>query len=272
MKSLILRATLAALLCALSSASPAALTFAINEGVSYRVSDADVRAKYGAIAADLTKLLKQPVSIEPVAEYPRLSKGLAAREYDLALVHPAHLSIVAIKQSGYKLLAVTKGFQTYSTHFLVRADSPLKTLADLKGVTLGAPDQDSITSWLARATIRDAVGNADQVKYSYTRYQDAVPFFVENRLTQAGATASGALIKSWQTAGGRVLGKSREVPIKHVIASPSLSPEVAGKVREYLLALDSSDEGRKKLEPTKYQGFAAFDEAELLTLGHWLGL
>ena len=44
-------------------------------------------------AADLSKILKQPVTVEPIGDYPTLRKGLAAREYDLAFVHPAHLSI-----------------------------------------------------------------------------------------------------------------------------------------------------------------------------------
>jgi ABC-type phosphate/phosphonate transport system substrate-binding protein len=249
-----------------------ALVFAVNEGVTYRVPNDEIRAKYAIIAADLSKLLRQPVTIEPIADYPILRKGLADKAYDLALVHPAHLSIVAIKNSGYKLVAVTKGFQEYRASFLVNAGSPLKSLADLKGRKLGAPDEDSITSWMVRATMRDALGDPKQVSMTYTRYQDAVPFFVENTFTQAGATASSAVIKEWQAKGGAVLAKSRPVPIKHVIASPNLPPEQVEKVREYLLALDASDEGKKKLEPTKYQGFAAYDTAALMELGTWLGL
>lgn len=255
--------------CALAQAD---IVFAVNEGVTYRVPNEEIRARYAAIAADLGKLLKQPVQVEPVADYPSLRKGLADKAYDLALVHPAHLSIEAIKKSDYKLLVVTKGFQEYKASFLVSADSPLKSLADLKGRKLGAPDEDSITSWMVRATMRDLVGDAKQVSYVYTRYQDAVPFFVENSLTPAGATASNAVVKGWQDKGGKVLGTSKAVPIKHVIASPKLSAEQAAAVRDYLLALDSTDEGRKKLEPTKWKGFAAYDNAALMALGTWLGL
>jgi phosphonate transport system substrate-binding protein len=258
-----------AVFCSLAQAD---LVFAVNEGVTYRVPNEEIRARYAAIAVDLGKLLKQPVQVEPVADYPSLRKGLADKAYDLALVHPAHLSIEAIKKSDYKLLAVTKGFQDYKANFLVAADSPLKSLADLKGRKVGAPDEDSITSWMVRATIRDQVGDAKQVSYVYTRYQDAVPFFVENSLTPAGATASSAVIKAWQAKGGKVLATSKAVPIKHVIASPKLSAEQAQAVREYLLALDGSDEGRKKLEPTKWKGFAAYDNAEMMALGSWLGL
>lgn len=256
----------------LASSWAHALVFAVNEGVTYRVGNDEIRGRYAAIASDLSRILNQPVRVEPIGEYPVLRKGLAARSYDLAIVHPAHISIVAMKSSGYRLVAVTKGFQDYSARFLVRADSPLKSLADLKGRKVGAPDEDSITSWMMRATLRDALGQADAVTYTYTRYQDAVPFMVEHTFTQAGATASGAVVKQWEAAGGKVLAKSKAVPIKHVIAAPSISNEDLEKVREYFLGLDSTAEGRKKLEPIKVTGYAAYDPAALMALGTWLGL
>jgi len=261
----------ALLLMAVSTLSQA-LVFAVNEGVTYRVPNEEIRAKYAAIAADLSKLLRQPVTVEPVGGYPALRQGLADKAYDLAMVHPAHLSIVAMKQSGYRLVVVTKGFQDYRASFLVKADSPLKTLADLKGNRIGAPDEDSITAWMMRATVRDALGDAGQIKYVYTRYQEAVPFFVENNLTPSGVTAAGAVVKDWTAKGGKVLMRSKPVPIKHIIASPSMSAEDVATVREYLLALDTTDDGRKKLALTKWQGFAASDTAELMAIGTWLGL
>lgn len=84
---------------ALAGSAQADLVFAVNEGVTYRVPNSEIRAKYAAIAADLGKLLKQTVTVEPVADYPSLRKGLADKAYDLAMVHPAHLSIGAIKNS-----------------------------------------------------------------------------------------------------------------------------------------------------------------------------
>jgi ABC-type phosphate/phosphonate transport system substrate-binding protein len=272
MKSNRIRGWAVGILLAATATWSQALVFAVNEGVTYKVSNEEIRAKYALIAADLSKLLKQPVTIEPVSVYSVLRKGLADKQYDLALVHPTHISIEAIKQSGYKLVVVTKGYQQYTANFLVKADSPQKTLADLRGTKIGLPDEDSITSWMARATLRDAMGDANQVTYVYTRYQEAVPFFVENNLTKVGSTASTAVVKAWQASGGRVLAKSRPVPIKHVIASPSLTADQVQKVREYLVALDASEEGKKKLEPTKYQGFATYNDADLAAIGTWLGL
>jgi phosphonate transport system substrate-binding protein len=261
----------AALALAAASTWAQALVFAVNEGVTYRVSNDEIRARYAPIATDLARILGQPVTVEPVGHYPTLRQGLQERQYDLALVHPAHISILALK-SGWRLVAVTKGFEGYAASFLVRADSPLKSLTELKGRKLGVPDEDSITSWMVRATMRDALGGADQVAYTYTRYQDAVPFMVEHTFTQAGATAAAAVIREWQAKGGKVLAKSKAVPIKHVIAGPAITPEQVARLRDYFVSLDTTDEGRKKLEPLKVKGYAPYDVQQLLQLGVWLGL
>lgn len=267
----LLRPLVAVILLATASWAQA-LVFAVNEGVTYRVPVEEIRAKYAPLAAEMSRLLQQPVTIEPVSSYPKLREGLAAKAYDLALVHPAHLSIVAIRDSGYRLLAVTKGFQEYKASFMVPADSPLTSLASLKGRRLGAPDEDSITSWMVRATLRDTVGEASQVAITYTRYQDAVPFMVENTFTHAGASASSGVVKGWVAKGGKVLATTRAVPIKHVIAGPALSADQVAKLRDYLVGLDQSDEGRRVLAPIKYSGFAVYDQAAMLEIGRWLGL
>lgn len=261
-----------ALSLALTASWAQALTFAVNEGVTYRVGNDEIRARYAAISTDLTKLLGQPVRVEPIGDYPTLRKGLAEKTYDLAIVHPAHISIGAMKNSGYQLVAVTKGFENYRASFMARADSPFKSLSELRGKKVGAPDEDSITSWMVRATLRDALGDSKAVQYTYTRYQDAVPFMVENTFTQVGASASNAIVKQWEAGGGKVIARSKPVPIKHVLASPAMSRETVDKLREYFVSLDSTEAGRKKLEPIKIQGYASYDGAALLNLGAWLGL
>lgn len=249
-----------------------ALVFAVNEGVTYRVPYSEIRERYAAIASDLSEILQQPVTILPVTDYPSLRRGLAERNYDLAMVHPAHISIQAMRSWGYRLVVVTKGFQTYTANFLVKDDSPLKSLDQVRGTKMGAPDEDSITSWMVRATLRDLGISTDQLRIYYTRYQDAVPFFIEKDLAHTGATAASSVIKAWTAKGGRVLAKSRPVPIKHIIASPVMSGSQIEKVRQYLSNLDKTEDGRKKLAPTKWSGFETYDQEAMLALGDWLGI
>jgi phosphonate transport system substrate-binding protein len=251
-------------------AQDAPLVFAVNEGVTYRVNPMATVDRFKDVSDDLSKLLKRPVQIKPVADYKELAAGLADKRYDLAWVHPAHHSIKALS-GGYRLVALTKGFTEYRATFMVRGDSPLKTLADLKDKKIGAPDEDSITSVMMRAALRDAVGS-QPLQTTYVRLQDAVPFMVENNFVVTGVSASRAVVKNWQDKGGKVLFTSKPVPIKHLIASAQLPEGQRSQIAAYFLGLDQTADGKKRLEALNVPGFVAGDQAELVGLGKWLGL
>lgn len=249
----------------------AQLVFAINEGVSYRVNPLATVERFREVAADLEKILKQPVVVKAVPNYGELVDGLQKKSFDLAYVHPAHHSIRAIRDSNYRLIAVTKGWTDYSANFMVMANSSVKTLADLKGKKVGAPDTDSITSVLMRATLRDALG-ADQPSFTYVREQDAVPFMVENNLTAVGVSASKSVVKKWEGGGGKVIGKSKPVPIKHLIASSKIDAEMRKQLTDYFITLEEAKDGKKRLEAMNVQGFVTYDEKSMLEFGKWLGI
>jgi len=264
---------LLALLPALTSAqgSPQPLSFGINEGVTYRISASEVRERFREIAEDLTKLLKRPVHIEYMDDYVQMGKDLEAARYDLAYVHPAHYAIRAIDKAHYRLVAVTKGYTDYRASFLVRGDATYTSLADPRIHQIGMPDADSITAWIVRATLRDALGaKAKSLRLRYTRYQDAVPFMVDYGFAEVGATAASAVIKDYVDKGGKVLLKSKPVPIKELIASPNLPAQDLAHIQQYFLNLEASDEGQRRLAKLGYKGFAPFDERQLVELGRWL--
>jgi phosphonate transport system substrate-binding protein len=251
--------------------TPQPLVFGINEGVTYRISASEVRERFREIADDLAKLLKRPVHIEYMDEYVQMGKDLEAARYDLAYVHPAHYAIRAIDKAHYRLVAVTKGYAEYRASFLVRGDAPYGSLADPRIRQIGMPDADSITAWIVRATLHDALGaKAKELRLRYTRYQDAVPFMVDYGFAEVGATAATAVIKEYTDKGGKVLVKSKAVPIKELIASPSLPAQDLAHIQQYFLNLDATEEGQRRLAKLGYKGFASYDERQLVELGHWL--
>jgi phosphonate transport system substrate-binding protein len=87
-----------------------------------------------------------------------------------------------------------------------------------------------------------------------------------------GVTASRAVVKEWQDKGGKVLGASKPVPIKHVIASSKISEAQRAQLTSYFVSLDQSAEGKKRLEGLNVQGFVEYDQAALVGLGKWLGI
>lgn len=252
-------------------AQEAPLVFAVNEGVTYRINPTATVERFKEISEELGKLLKRSVKIQPVADYKELAAGLAEQRYDLAYVHPAHHSIRAISRQGYSLVALTKGFTEYQASFMVRGDSPHQTLADLKTKKFGAPDEDSITSVIMRASLRDAFG-PQPLPTTYVRLQEAVPFMIENNFVAAGVSASRSVVKDWQAKGGRVIFTSKPVPIKHLIASSKISEAQRVQIAAYFVSLDQSAEGKKRLEVLNVPGFMVSDQAALVSLGKWLGI
>lgn len=253
-----------------SSAMAQGLVFAVNEGVTYHASPVGTSERFRQVAEDLSKILKQPVRVQPVSDYKELAAGLAAQKFDLAYVHPAHHSIRAMAQNGYRLVALTKGYTEYRATFMVAANSGLSSVADLKGRKIGAPESDSITSVIMRATLRDALGSA-MPQISYVRLQEAVPFMVEHGLVATGVTASKAVVKDWQDKGGKVLLTSKPVPIKHLIASSKITDAQRARLTEYFVGLDQSAKGKERLNELNVPGFVEFEEKPLVEIGKWLG-
>lgn len=252
------------------------LVFSITEGVTYQATPKEIRDKFAPIAEVLAKATGRRVRMQVVPAYDEVRAGLAKQEFDVAFIHPAHVSMAEIKANRYKAVAWTTGFTEYIVSILAAKDSPLKGLEDLKGRTLVTPDPDSITAVMVRAMFRvekipvttDKQAVPGSVRVITTRYQDAVPFYIENGFAQAGATASNAVAKAWTEKGGKVVHRSRAVPIKQFLVSSKVSPEEMQKIREALLSLRDS----KALETVGYKGFVAPNpEVESSTIA-WLGL
>src|SRR5437773_206997 len=199
----LLASVLASFVVALLTAVPAQaeLVLAVNEGVTYYVTPAEIREKYKDLADLLGKQLKTTVRVVPVDQYPVLRKGLDEQQYDLAFVHPAHHSLVSLRDGKYRLVVLTKGYTEYKARFFVSKDAKMKQPEDMKGKRFGMPDPDSITAVITRATMRDLGIDSSKAEIRTTRYQDAVPFFVENGFSDVGVSASGAVVKQWQEKG-----------------------------------------------------------------------
>ncbi len=256
------------------------LVFAVTEGVTYQATPKEIRDKFAPLAEVIGKAAGRKVKTVIVPAYDDLRAGLAKQEYDVAFVHPAHVSLAEIRTGHYKAIAWTTGYTEYTVSILMPASATLKGLPDLVGKTLVTPDPDSITAVMVRAMFRSEKLPTSEgrdpapraVRVITTRYQDAVPFYMENGFAQAGATAANAVVKAWTDKGGKVLGRSRAVPIKQIIASTRLSSDEQQKIRDALVNLREAKGGRDALDSVGYRGFVIPNaEVEASTIA-WLGL
>ncbi len=256
------------------------LVFSVTEGVTYQATPKEIRDKFVPIADVLAKATGKRVRLVLVPSYNEVRAGLVKQEYDVAYIHPAHVAMAEIKAGRYKSVAWTTGFTEYTVAMLMLPTTPLKSLDELKGKTLVTPDPDSITAVMVRAMFR-----ADKIKWSAerdtqpesvrvitTRYQDSVPFYLENGFAQVAATASSGVVKGWTDKGGKVLVRSRPVPIKQFIVSSKMAPDEQQRIRDALVGLKDAKGGREALEIVGYKGFVASNpQVENATI-EWLGL
>jgi phosphonate transport system substrate-binding protein len=252
--------------------SAQALVIGITEGVTYRASDAEIEAKFDGITKALGSATKQPVKVQIISSYNNLRDALKSGQLDLAFIHPAHVAMEAIKAGNYRAIGWTTGFTEYKVSFLCKEPKPIDNWTSVNGKAFVTPDPDSITAVMTRAMLKEHSIKTESVKLQTTRYQDAVPFYVENGFAAYGATASASVVKDWVAKGGKTCAQSRGMPIKQWIASGKLDAATMTTVRNTLLAMDQSEAGRRALAPSGYKGFIAPVPDLESTLMSWLGL
>ena len=94
------------LLVAATSAAAADLVFAVTEGVTYFQTNKEIQGRFQPLADLLAKALKRPVHVVVVSAYNDVREGLARQEYDLAFIHPAHVSLAAIKSRSRRSIKI----------------------------------------------------------------------------------------------------------------------------------------------------------------------
>src|SRR5678815_2449612 len=248
------------------------LVFSVTEGVTYQATPKEIREKFEPLAEVIGKAMRRNVRVVLVPAYDDARAGLARQEFDIAFIHPAHVAMAEIKAGRYRSIAWTSGYTDYTVSLLAKADEPIKDLGDLKGRKMVTPDPDSITAVMVRSMLRTGNVRTGDLKLLTTRYQDAVPFYLENGFASVGATAANSVVKQWTDKGGKVVLRSRGVPIKQVNASSRPTPQERERIHEVLVGLAQTDAGRRALAASGYKAFVATDaDLEEKTIA-WLGL
>jgi len=247
------------------------LLFAVNEGVTYQ-EDGLPSERFKLLIKLLSRELKRPIKLQTINRYSDFEHELALEHVDLAFIHPAHVGLAAAKTGNYFGLASAKDFTEYRARVMVKVDSPLKSLRDLRGKKIGVPSLESITTVMFTADLRE-IGIADPVKqFTPTRYQDAVPFMLDYGFVDAGVTGSGAVAKSWVAKGGRIIAETKPVPIKQFLMSRRFSADERERVQNLMLKLADNDDGKAALASLHINGFVPWNATVMAEATKRLGL
>ncbi|OGI50317.1 MAG: hypothetical protein A3B81_04415 [Candidatus Muproteobacteria bacterium RIFCSPHIGHO2_02_FULL_65_16] len=143
-------ATWCFLLSAIAAAASAAAPGAARERsyilavVPYQLP-LTVHKEWSPLAERLAQRLGARVELKLYRAIPHFEEALARGEPDLAFMNPYHL-IMTRKTQGY--IPLVRSGQALSGILVVRRDSPIKTVADLNGKTIGFPAPNAFASSL----------------------------------------------------------------------------------------------------------------------------
>lgn len=149
MKRLIVLLAALALICRPVSAAEGPAVLEI--GVLPYLNMEGLLRTYGPLASYLEGELGRPVRIVSARDYPRFVEMTAAKAYPL-LVTGSHFARLAQVETGY--MPVLRPLTTFREMILVRNDSSIRAVAELKGRAVAVPDRMAQTAMMGRAQLR----------------------------------------------------------------------------------------------------------------------
>lgn len=247
------------------------LVFAVSEGTSGGIDAETARAKYQPLADILGRAINAEIKVAFVREFSTLEKGMKDDLYDLVVARPSDYPARGLRDYRYNFVATAK--PDGQCILIVHKDSPIKTVSDLRGKTFVLPETKAYMTRFCRAELRDQGVVIENERVTYVREQGAIPFAIENRISDVGGIASysGAYAK-WVKGEHRVLHQSRSQPYMPLVASPRVSSEQIGKMQRALNEMGSTDSGSQILKRLGITGFVTTEEGRLRKLLEWLGV
>jgi phosphonate transport system substrate-binding protein len=211
----------------------------------------------------LSKELGRPVSLKLSPNMGAAINEVADKKVTLAYLTPvAYLK--AHKKGNAKIVVktVTKGKASFQLMIVVKKDSPIKTVADLKGKTFAFGDKRAL---LQRAAVVGAgIKMEDFSEYKFIGHYDNIARAVSNGDFDAGILKDTKAFK-WEEKGLRILAASPDLPPYNIAANGDVSDELLAQLKEAFLKLDPKNPEHLKVIKAvakKYTGFAATNDAE----------
>jgi ABC-type phosphate/phosphonate transport system substrate-binding protein len=246
------------------------LVLAINEGAAGSLTATDVVFRYEEFKPVVEKALGAPVTLVAVRNAKELRNAVTTGAYTLVLSRPADVLAEAIRDHGYQAVVTAK--EPAYALFIVNKDSPLKTIADIKGKSIVTPDRYAYMWRIANAMMRDNRISLEKERVRSMGDQAAIGWSMEGRFFDVGVVSSiSGVGRTWEKNGGRVLARSPEVPNTPIIASSKISATQIQKLRATLVALESTASGAAVLKKIGVNGFKESSSQTFLDLLKWLG-
>lgn len=258
-----------ALIAASGIAGAQALVMGVSEGTSGGLDHGRVIAKYQGLADVIGRAVKRKVDVVLMREFANLESGMKEQRIDFVMARPSDYPARGVRDYGYRFVASAK--PDGQCLIVVPKDSPIRSLADVKGKRIVLPEPAAYMTKFCIAELRDQGIDVGKQNVQFVREQGAVAFYLANNFADAGGIASySSVATKWVKDGHVVLHRSRPQPYFPLIARSTISPAQIAAIQAALADLPKTEAGRAILQAT---GIAEFDIAagpRLAELLKWL--
>lgn len=230
-------------------------------GLLPRLSEKEMIDGFTPLAQYLEKELGVKVKLIVPKDFDTWTNEAKAGAYDIAYTNPYLYVVVKKALKDAQPIGIASepeiGTKLYGT-IIVKKESPIKSIAELKGKTIAATDPGSAGAYLVQMLmLQKAKLKKDDVKIIFEKKRDPVAEAVLAGKADAGFLRDDDVEKL--KVGGdkfRRLGKSDPIPNWVIFTAKKMDPAMATKIKNAILKLKPGDlQSVKVLAPARTDGF-----------------
>lgn len=239
---------LGALLAVPGLAHAAEYRMGIFAGSASKDNQTELKALYKPLVDYIAKQTGDTIRPEISQSFTNVGRHLGNSRYAIFL-GPPHVTAGAIEE-GFE--PVAKWNKPLFSVFMVAADSPYKTIADLKGARLGIASRETVAGPLCIASLNKAGLRADKDFASVYegKFMDVMSRQVEEKGLDAMCAGQGVWKGLNDSSPGkfRAVGESVRVPGFAFSIDSSLSEKEKKKLTDVLVGIGKNPEGLRALQ------------------------
>ncbi|TNF32755.1 MAG: phosphate/phosphite/phosphonate ABC transporter substrate-binding protein [Gammaproteobacteria bacterium] len=217
-------------------------------GVHPYLPASEINTRFQPLTDYLSKTLGQPITIRVGRDYEDHIRAVGMRNVDIAYMGPSlYIKLVDEFQGQWPLLArlEVNGKPELFGAIVVRRDSPFTSLAELKGHSFAFGDPDSTMSHIVpQGMLQEAGVPLSQLSgYKFLGAHKNVALGVLAGDFDAGGVKM-EILNEYENRGLRLLARSPAVSEHLLLARPDMPAEQITKLRQALLNLNNTAEGK----------------------------
>jgi phosphonate transport system substrate-binding protein len=228
----------------------------------------DLEKVFAPMAADLGKAVHHHIVLRSSTTYSRFAKRLDQQEFDIAFIQPFDYIRMA-DRFGYLPLATRS--EKLTAIVVTGVDSPIQSVADLRGKRMALPPRQAAVSRLMRAFLKEhgLVAGKD-IRLSYHRSHVACMRQVLIREADVCGTAAPALrfFQHKMKVKLKTIASSRSIPHTLFAISPRVPKSDRDAIRKRIVGWAHSEAGRKLLARGRLSPFVPIRDSDYNVVRH----